>query len=82
MIQYKSLNVKLFNSQLNKLKSGIKHGTKVTLNFLWNVMDDSNAKANVPYKLLLADRQVLKPCKVFANNSQANIKLLIFIWLK
>ena len=30
MTQYSSLNVKLCNSQLNKLKSGIKNGTEVT----------------------------------------------------
>ena len=28
MTQYKTLNVKLSNSQLNKLKSGIKNGKK------------------------------------------------------
>ena len=33
MIQYNTLNVKLSNSQLNKLKSGIKNGTEVTFNF-------------------------------------------------
>ena len=31
MIQYITLNVKLFNSKLNKLESGIKSGTEVTL---------------------------------------------------
>ena len=31
MTQYNTLNVKLSTSQLNKLKSGIKHGTEVTL---------------------------------------------------
>ena len=30
MTQYKKLNVKLSNSQLNKLKSAIKNGTEVT----------------------------------------------------
>ena len=34
MTQYNFLNVKLSNSQLNKLKSGIKHGTEVTENFI------------------------------------------------
>ena len=29
MTQYNTLNVKLFNSQINKLKSGIKDGTEV-----------------------------------------------------
>ena len=31
MIQYNSLNVKLSNSQLNKLKSTIKNGTDLVL---------------------------------------------------
>ena len=33
MTQCNTLNAKLSNSQLNKLKSGIKYGTQVTLNF-------------------------------------------------
>ena len=32
MTQFNSLNIKLSNSQLNKLNSGMKNGTKVTLN--------------------------------------------------
>ena len=32
MTQYNTLNVKLSNSQLNKLKSVIKNGSEVTLN--------------------------------------------------
>ena len=32
MTQYNALNVKLFNLQLNKLKSEVKNGTEVTLN--------------------------------------------------
>ena len=31
MTQYNTLNVKLSNSQLNKLKSGLKNGTEVTV---------------------------------------------------
>ena len=34
MTQYNTLNVKLTNSQLNKLKSGITNGTEVTENFI------------------------------------------------
>ena len=33
MNQYNTLNVKFSNSQLNKLKSGIKNNTEVTLKF-------------------------------------------------
>ena len=38
MTQYDTLNVKLSNSQLNKLKSAIKNGTKVTLNLSLNIV--------------------------------------------
>ena len=38
MTQYNTLNVKLSNSKLNKLKSGIKNGTKVTLKISSNVV--------------------------------------------
>ena len=75
MIQYNNLNVKLSNSQTSKLKSAIKNGTKVTLNFLSNIVGDSNDENNFPHKLLLTNKQVSKLCKAFANNSLADIKL-------
>ena len=37
MTQYDTLNIKLSNSQLNNLKSGIKNGFEVTLNLSSNV---------------------------------------------
>ena len=40
MTQYNTLNVKLSNSQLNKLKSGTKHGTEITLKLSSNVVGD------------------------------------------
>ena len=43
--QYNTLNWKLYNSQINKLKSGIKNGTEVTLNISSNVVFDSNDEA-------------------------------------
>ena len=76
MIQYNTLHVKVSNSQINKLKSGIKNGTEVTLKISSNVVDDSNHENNFPHKLLLTNTKVLEPCKAFANNSWANIKLL------
>ena len=71
MTQYKTLSVKLSNSQLNKLKSRIKNSTEVTfIKFC-----DSNDENNFPHKLLLTNTQVLKLRKAFANNSSANEKL-------
>ena len=75
MTQYNSLNVKLYNSQLNKLKSGKKNGIDVTLNLSSNVAGDSNDETNFPQKLLLTDTQVLRLHKAFANNSSTNKKL-------
>ena len=42
MTQYKTLNVKLSNSQLNKLKPRIKIGSEATLNLSSNVIGNSN----------------------------------------
>ena len=51
MTQYNTLNVKLSNSQLNKLKSGIKNDTEVTLNHSSNI----TGGYNFPHKFLLTD---------------------------
>ena len=53
MTQYNNLNVKLSNSQLDKLKSGMKNGTNVTLNLLSNVIGTSKSEVNFSHKLLL-----------------------------
>ena len=42
MTQYNSLNVKLSNSQLNKLKSAIKNGTDVILKLSSNMISNSD----------------------------------------
>ena len=75
MTQYKSLNVKLSNSQLNKLKSSIKNETDVVLRISSNMVSDSNDNTNFPHELLLTNRQVANIRKDFANHSSINIKL-------
>ena len=55
MTQYNSLNVKLSNSQLNKLKSAIKNQTEVILRLSSNMIGDN--ETNFPPKLLLTNRQ-------------------------
>ena len=78
MTQYNTLNVKLCKSQLNKLKSTIKkNGTRVTLNLSSNLIGSSNDATNFPHKLLLANAQVSKIFKPFANDSLDNIKFSI-----
>ena len=76
MTQYDAYNVKLCNSQVNKLKSGIKNGTEVTLKNFSNVVDDSNDENDFLHKLLLTNTQVLKLHEAFADGSSANIKCL------
>ena len=75
MTQYNTLNVKLCNSQLNKLKSGITNGTEVSLKLSLNVFGDSDDENNFPHKVLLTNTRVSRLSKAFANNSSANIKL-------
>ena len=73
MTQYNSLNVKQSNSQLDKLKSTIKHETEVVLRLSSNMIGDD--ETNFPHKLLLTNTQAANLRKVFANNSTTNIKL-------
>ena len=73
MTQCNALNIKLFNSQLNKLKSGMKNGTEVTLDLSSNVIGNSNDETNLLHKLLLTNTQVSRLRKTFASNSTANI---------
>ena len=54
MTQYNSLNVKLSNSQLNKLKSAIKNKSEVVLRLSSNMIGDDEIK--FPRKLLLIDK--------------------------
>ena len=68
MTQYNTLNVKLPNTQLNKLKSGTKNGTKVTRKISSKIAGHSNDENNSPHKLL-TNAPVLKLRKAFANNS-------------
>ena len=67
MTQYNSLNVKLSNSKLNKLKSVIKTETEVVLRLSSNIIGDN--ETDFPHQLLLTNRQVVNICKAFANNS-------------
>ena len=64
------------NSQLDKLKSGIKNDSEVTLNLSSNVIGYSNDETSFPHKILLTNATVLRICKDFANGSSAIIKFL------
>ena len=75
MTQYNTLNVTFPNSQLNKLKSGIKSITEVALNISSNVVGDSNDENDFAHKFLLTNVQGSRVCKSFADNWSANAKL-------
>ena len=75
MAQYNSLNVKLSNSQLNKLKSAIKNKTYVVLRLTSNMIGNSDDKISSPDELFLTNRQVANLCKIFANYLSTDIKL-------
>ena len=65
MTQYNTLNVKLSNFQLNKLKAATKVNTEVTLETSPNVVGDYKDENNVSDRLLLTNTQVLKFHKAF-----------------
>ena len=73
MIQYNSLNVKISNSQLNKLKSAIKNEPEVVLILPSNMIGDN--ETNFPHELLLNNRQVANLRKAFASYLSTDIKL-------
>ena len=75
MTQYNSLNVKLTNSQLNKLKSAIKNKSELVLKLSSNMIGNSNDKTNFLHELLLTNRQVANLRKASANHLSTDIRL-------
>ena len=54
MTQYNSLNLKVSNAQLNKLKTAIKNETEVVLRLSSNMIGDN--ETNLSHELLLTNR--------------------------
>ena len=75
MTQYNSLNVKLSNSQVNKLKSAIKNETDGILRLSSNMIGNSDDETNFPHKLLLTNRQIANLRKTFVNRTSTDTKL-------
>ena len=71
MVQYKKVNVKLSDSQLNKLKSAAKNQTRVTLRMNIKMFSENN----LPHEFLLTKRQKTKLRNAFENNMSTNVKL-------
>ena len=77
MTQYNSLNIKLSNSQLSKLKSEIEDGIKAVLTLSSNMIGDSDDKINFWHEILLTNKQLSNLHKVFSDKSSTDIKLSI-----
>ena len=82
MTQYNTINLKLCNSPLNKLKSGIRNGNEIIVNIPSNVISYSDDETNFPDIILSTDTKVLRIRKAFANGSSANIRTLEIHLLK
>ena len=80
MTHYNSLNAKLSNSQLNKLKSKIKNETGVVLRLSSNIVGDD--KINFSHELLLTNRQVENLRKAFLTNHQLILSYQKLIYLR
>ena len=71
MVKYNKVNIKLSDSQLNKLKSAIKNQTGVTLKMNIKIFNGNN----LPHELLLTATQKTKRRNAFENNMLTDIKL-------
>ena len=71
MVKYSKVNVKLSNSQLNKLETAAKNQTRVTLRMNIKMFNGNN----LPHELLLTTRQKTKLRNAFENNMSTDIKL-------
>ena len=74
MTQYNSLNVKLSNSQLNKLKSAMKNESDIVVRISLSMIGNSNDNTNFPHELLLSDRKVANIREAFSKNSSTDVK--------
>ena len=69
MVEYNTVNARVSDSQLNKLKISVKNQTGKTLNVR---MFHGN---NLPYEFLLTTRQTTKLGNAIENNMSTDIKL-------
>ena len=71
MVEYNTVNGKLSNLQLNKLKSDVKKKQGTTLRMNARMFDEND----LPRELLLTTRQTTKLRNAIENNLQTDIKL-------
>ena len=71
MVEYNTINAKLSDSQLNKLKSAVKNKQGTTLRMSARMFNGNN----LPHELLLTTRQTTKLRNAIENNMATDIKL-------
>ena len=71
MVEYNTVNAKLTNSQLNKLKSAVKNRQGTILRMNARMLSENN----LPHILLLKTRQTTKLRNTIENNMSIIIKL-------
>ena len=71
MVEYSKVNVKLTDTQLEKLKTTVKNNTGTTSRMSLRMFDGND----LPHELLLTTRQKTKLRNAFNNNMQTDIKL-------
>ena len=71
MVEYNTVNAKLSNSQLNKLKSVVKHKQGTTLRMNARIFSSQD----LPHELLLKTRQTTKLRNAIENKMSTDIKL-------
>ena len=76
MTQYNNLNVKLSNSQLNKLKQAKKWNWS-SFKTIIKIIGNSHDETKFPHQLLLTNRPVANLFEAFVNYLSADIK---FYW--
>ena len=71
MVEYNTVNAKLPNSQLNKLKGAVKNQQGTTLRMNARMFSSQD----LPHELLLTTRQTTKLRNTIKNNMSTDIKL-------
>ena len=71
MVEYNKISVKLWDSQLKKLKTAVKNQTGETLRMNIKVFNENN----LPHEFLLTTRQKTNLRNAFENNIPTDIKL-------
>ena len=71
MVEYNTINAKLSDSQLNKLKNAVKNKQRTTLRMNARTFNANN----LPHGLLLTTRQTNKLTNAIKNNMSTDIKL-------